>query len=278
MPKSKPTPAPYRAHRQRQRRRILDAARALFDASGIDRVTMAEITATSGLQPSTLYQYFPNKDEIVAALVSELFAHDHPLAQQRMDQARDSLDRIAALFNFLAEDLARNPANARFMAQFDALYARDWPVEKLLAIEARSGLRSFHFLARLIRQGIADGSLRGDLQPSLTLHAVLNAVVGLERRLASLGSKVEQEFAQPVDRLFREALRILLLGLASPRAARRFRSQPAKSIKPPSSLPKKAVRAKQQPSATRPANQPRKPRSQSRAQSRAQSRTTGETR
>ena len=111
---------PYRAHRQRQRRRILDAARALFDAHGIDRVTMAEITATSGLQPSTLYQYFPNKDEIVAALVSELFAHDHRLVQQRMDRTGSALDRIAALFDFLAEELARNPQNARFMAQFEA--------------------------------------------------------------------------------------------------------------------------------------------------------------
>ncbi len=271
---AKSTPAtPYRAHRQRQRQRILDAARSLFDARGIDRVPMAEITSASGLQPSTLYQYFSSKDEIVAALVSEIFAHDNLLVQQRMDQAPDALARIAALFDFLAEDLARNPRNARFMAQFDALYARDWPVEKLLTIEARNGLRSFHFLARLIRQGIADGSLRADLHPTFTLHAVLNAVIGLERRLAALGGKVEQEFGQPIDRLFREALRILLLGLASPRAARRFHSP--QSTKPKSatrakSTGAKATRAKRQSPSNRSANPPRK--------SRPPSRTLGETR
>ena len=62
----------YHAHRERQRRRILDAAWKLFDERGIDRVTMAEITSASGVQPSTMYQYFSNKDDIVWAIVGEL--------------------------------------------------------------------------------------------------------------------------------------------------------------------------------------------------------------
>ncbi len=302
MAKAKSSSArPYLAHRQRQRERILDAARELFDAQGIDRVTMAEITAASGVQPSTLYQYFPSKDEIVAALVSEIFASDSLLIEQRVDSAPDALARIAALFDFLAEDLARSPRNARFMAQFDALYARDWPVERLLAIEASSGLRDFHFLTRLIREGIGDGSLRADLQPAFTLHAVLNAVIGLERRLAAFGGKLETEFGQPIDRLFREALRILLLGMASPRAARCFHSvPPAPSIQPrpagsstpkPRSVPRSEFRPPKsslpsaKPTSSRNAkvhagaNSPRKPhlpRPSARPQS--ASRTAGETR
>ncbi len=302
MAKAKsPYAGAYLAHRQRQRERILDSARELFDARGIDRVTMAEITAASGVQPSTLYKYFPNKDEIVAALVSEIFANDSLLIEQRVGSAPDALARIAALFDFFAEDLARSPRNARFMAQFDALYAREWPVEKLLAMEASSGLRDFHFLTRLIREGVADGSLRADLQPAFTLHAVLNAVIGLERRLAALGGKLETEFGQPIDRLFREALRILLLGMASPRAARRFRfAPPTPSIQQrhaglstpkPRSVPRSEFRPlksslpRAKPTSSRNAkvragaNSPRKPhlpRSSARPQS--ASRTAGETR
>jgi len=50
------------------------------------------------------------------------------------------------------------------------------------------------------------------------MHAVVNAVIGAQRRLASLGNKVEQEYGQAVDRLFRETIRILLLGLRAPEA------------------------------------------------------------
>ena len=52
------------------------------------------------------------------------------------------------------------------------------------------------------------------------MHAVINAVIGAQRRLASLGNRVELEYGQPVDRLFRETIRIILLGLRAtdPRA------------------------------------------------------------
>jgi hypothetical protein len=65
----------------------------------------------------------------------------------------------------------------------------------------------------LIREGIADGSLRSDLDPDLTLHSIVNAVIGAQRRLASLGDRVEKEYGQPIGLLFRETVRIVLLGL-----------------------------------------------------------------
>jgi hypothetical protein len=48
------------------------------------------------------------------------------------------------------------------------------------------------------------------------MHAVMNAVIGAQRRLASLGSKVETEYGKPVDELLRESIRMLLLGLRVP--------------------------------------------------------------
>jgi len=76
--------------------------------------------------------------------------------------------------------------------------------------------RGFELFRALVREGMADGSLRGDLDPDLTLHAVMNAVIAAQRRFASLGAKVEVEYGQPIDRLFRETIRILVLGLRAP--------------------------------------------------------------
>ena len=102
------------------------------------------------------------------------------------------------------------------MAQFDAMYARNWPPERLLALESQINPEGFQYFSKLIREGIADGSLRPDLDPNLTMHAVLNCVIGAQRRLASLGTKVEVEYGQTIDRLFRESIRVILLGLRAP--------------------------------------------------------------
>ena len=228
-------PAPrrtYDSHRERQRHRILGAAETLFDERGIDRVTMADIVSAAGIRASTLYQYFSNKDDVVWAILGDVFADSVVLAKQAMGTGKTALDKITALFEFMADALENDPAKVRFVAQFDAMYARLWPAERLLSLEARISPEGFQSFSALICDGIADRSLRSDLDPDLTMHAVLNAVIGAQRRLASLGSRVELEYGKPIDSLFRETIRIVLFGLRSnepPRAPRSSkRARPAR--------------------------------------------------
>ncbi len=208
---------PYHAHRERQRRRILAAAEELFDIRGIDRVPIADIVAAAGIRASTLYEYFSNKDEIVWTLVEELMRQSSASALEAIEATTGpALAKITALLEAIGNELGDHPQRVRFMAQFDAMYARDWSAERLLALEDRLFPGRFEPLSNLIREGVADGSLRSDLDPDLTMHSVLNALVGAQRRLASLGNRVEQEYGQPIEVLFRETVRILLLGLRAP--------------------------------------------------------------
>jgi AcrR family transcriptional regulator len=216
MPR-KPTKPPsnaYHAHRERQRQRILRAAEKLFDERGIDRTTMAELIAASELRASTIYQYFANKDEIVWAILGEVMEESAARAKQSDKEATTGLERINALLQYMADELATNQARIRFMAQFDAMYARDWPVERLLTLEGQFHDRGFK-------------AFRPDLDPNLTLHAVINAVIGAQRRLASLGQKVELEYGHSIDRLFRETIRIIVFGL---------RAEPATPPNPPPAI------------------------------------------
>ncbi len=203
----------YPAHRERQRNRILDAAEKLFVERGIDRATMGELTVASGIQPSTMYQYFSKKDDIVWAIVARIITRVSTRPELAAMSGKSGLDKIAAFLEYMADELSTQQAQVRFMAQFDAIYARNWPVERLLALEAQTGELLRECFSELIREGIADGSLRSDLDPELTMQAVINAAVGTQRRLASLDKKIELEYGQPIDRLFRETIRVLLLGL-----------------------------------------------------------------
>jgi AcrR family transcriptional regulator len=221
--KTKP-PGTYHLHRERQRRRILDAAKELFDERGIDRTTMADVISASELRPSTMYQYFSKKDDVVWAILAEMMAEDAARAKKSFAGATTGLSKITGLLQYMADELAHNEAKIRFMAQFDAMYARHWPAERLITLEGQFHDQGFKLFRTLVREGIADGSLRSDLDPGLTMHAVINAVIAAQRRFASLGKKVELEYGQPIDRLFRETIRIILSGLRA--------SEPAKPAEP----------------------------------------------
>jgi AcrR family transcriptional regulator len=223
--KKRKSPSTYPAHRERQRKRILDAAEKLFIERGIDRVSMAELTAASGLQPSTMYQYFSNKDNIVWAIVGNIMARVNARSMEAEASAQSALDKVKALLEYMAEELSNQRPHVCFMAQFDAMYARDWPVDRLLRLEAENTNMGSEVFRKLIREGMADGSLRSDLDPDLTMHAIVNAAIGTQRRLASLGNKVELEYGQSIDRLFRETIRVIVLGL---RAGGSSRNEPAK--------------------------------------------------
>ena len=230
MTKTPPAaPKTYHLHRTRQRRRILDAAAKLFDRQGISQTTMAEVMTASGLRASTLYEYFSTKDDIVWELFSEVLEEHAASAAKSMEGAPNGLGKIIALLRFMAEELVQHPARVRFMAQFDAMYARNWPVERLLTTEGRFNADGFKAFAILIGEGIADGSLRPDLDPELTLHAVINAVIGAQRRFASLGQKVELEYGHSIGTLFDETIRIVILGLSSTTEAQP--SHPARRAK-----------------------------------------------
>jgi hypothetical protein len=152
----------------------------------------------------------------VWAIVADVFTDAAARATQAMDAADTALAKISALLNFMADGLANDLSKVRFMAEFDAMYARHWSPERLLSLEAQVSPGGLRYFSDLIRDGIRDGSLRPDLDPDLTMHAVINAVIGAQRRLASLGSRVEVEYGHPINRLFCETIRIILLGLRAP--------------------------------------------------------------
>ena len=68
-PQLRPRKAPRQPRAAETRARILDAARATFEAHGYSHGSTNRIAAAAGLSVGSLYQYFPNKDAILVELV-----------------------------------------------------------------------------------------------------------------------------------------------------------------------------------------------------------------
>ena len=65
--------------KERTRRRILDAAAALFRSTGFENTTTRDIAREAGIATGTLFNYFATKEAIVTALVID--AHAGPTRQ-----------------------------------------------------------------------------------------------------------------------------------------------------------------------------------------------------
>lgn len=73
MTPDEPTDKPLRADAERNRERILDAARAAFAEDGLD-VGLHEIARRAGVGVGTVYRRFPDKDTLVEALFEDSIA------------------------------------------------------------------------------------------------------------------------------------------------------------------------------------------------------------
>jgi AcrR family transcriptional regulator len=93
-----PEEKPLRADAERNRRRLLEAAEALFCERGLE-VGVGEIAQRAGVGRGTLFRNFPSKEHLIAAIVAERM-HD---AARRGTELLDADDPGEALFRFLDE-------------------------------------------------------------------------------------------------------------------------------------------------------------------------------
>lgn len=186
-------PRPLRRDAERNRRRILDAAAAVFAERGL-AVTMDDIAHRAGVGVGTVYRRFPDKEELIDALF---------------------VDRIEAIAALAEQGLAHEDpweGLVWFMEQGLLEQARDRGLKELLFGAARGRGPTAHARDRLapivtamFERARASGQLRDDIEGVDTpvLHLMLGAVLDFSR-------EVEPE-------LWRRFLAIVLDGLRARR-------------------------------------------------------------
>ena len=153
-----------------KRRRILAAGISLFGQKGFHEARIAEIAAAAGVAEGTVYLYFRNKEDLLAAVFDD--SMDEVLAKGReiagsAAPARERLEGLLGLhLSFLASD--------RSLASVFQIELRR--SARLVERFSRSKLVGyFRILERVLRDGIARGEFRGDLDPRLAVRILFGA-------------------------------------------------------------------------------------------------------
>jgi AcrR family transcriptional regulator len=160
---SEATTRPLRADARRNLDALLEAAMAVFAASGVD-APVREIAAKAGVGVGTVYRHFPQRSDLVAAV----FRHE--------------VDACADAATLLAAEHAPGEALALWMQRYVDFIA----AKRGLAAALYSGNPAFEPLPAYFRERLkpafrtllaaaaAAGEVRADVDPGDLLNAVAN--------------------------------------------------------------------------------------------------------
>jgi len=176
---------------EKLRRRVIEEADSMFFRTGFSSVTMDELAARLGMSKKTLYRLFQSKEDLLRAvmlrIVNEVEATTDAVFEDPNLSFLEKLHTVFSLIGFyvmrlrqpVLDDIRRNAMDV--WEEFDA-----WRQQRVLGK-----------FGGLIRQGIAEGFIRKDLDPQLLtiIHATLIRRVMNPETLAELPLSASQTFA-----------------------------------------------------------------------------------
>ncbi|WP_030559995.1 TetR/AcrR family transcriptional regulator [Streptomyces aureocirculatus] len=172
-------PAVLRADARRNRERVLEAAREVFAAQGVD-APISAVARRAGVGVATLYRRFPTR----TALVTAAYAEQLDLCAAAFDEALADPDPGRGLYTLLEKVCATQAVDRGFapvfMDRFTDSLAHD--PERACAEER---------VAHLVRRARESGQLRADFdQADITLLLVASSgLAGQPRDIALAASR-----------------------------------------------------------------------------------------
>jgi len=190
MPRSVPVDAlrprkrPVQARSRETQRVILAAAARVFATAGYAAATTNHIAEHAGVSIGSLYEYFPNKDALLVALLEE--------------HLREGEAILAGHADFFADGADLRRVVRRFVRAFVDLHAHDRALHRVLFEEAPLPPRVRRRLGALERDAAerVEGWLRAHpgvtrRDPALAAAVVVQTVEGLTHKLVVHGDRDE---------------------------------------------------------------------------------------
>jgi AcrR family transcriptional regulator len=162
---------PLRADAERNRQRLLTAARELFATRGLD-VTLDDIARHAGVGTGTAYRRFPNKDALIEALMADRIYEIGAAARDSLEEP----DPWRALAGFFEKAMALQAADRGLK---DILWSSGHGREQVK--HARRAIAGP--VTQLVRRAVDAGAVRADMGTSDVplINFMLSSVVDFSR-------------------------------------------------------------------------------------------------
>ena len=173
---------------------ICIAGRKHFLQYGFLKAEMKKIADDAHIYRSTLYRYFPKKENLAFLVVNQLLFELSAQSHAQVDRTRNGYEQMCQFVKAYQRILTENPAYLRLFSDFDstqAELAKQHLEESAQYAEDR--VADIDSMAHYVKLGIEDGSIRSDTQPVLFTLEVFNAMFGIAQRVIGNGDIFYQQ-------------------------------------------------------------------------------------
>jgi AcrR family transcriptional regulator len=159
------------------RHQILDAAREIFAAEGVEALTMRRVAERIEYSPTTIYLHFKDKAELVQAICDETFAGLIKRLEELAKKHKNPFDYLDAGLRAYVDFGLKHPSH--YWVTFVV-----GPPSVAYEYEGSSGQRAFEFLRGTVRACIDAGLMRKvDVDATaqmlwMTVHGLVAQLVG----------------------------------------------------------------------------------------------------
>ncbi|MFD0717375.1 TetR/AcrR family transcriptional regulator [Paenibacillus sp. GCM10027626] len=151
-------------------KQILSVSLSLFLEKGYERTSIQDIAdGLGGLTKGAIYHHFKSKEEIMAAVLQQLYnAVEHRLASVRDNKELNGLEKLRQIIRV---SLNHDPAQLKMMSAAPNLLKNP----KILAAQLQSVIEGAvpDYIQPIIEQGISDGSIKTEFPKELSETVML---------------------------------------------------------------------------------------------------------
>ena len=165
------------AREEATRQRILKAAREVFIDKGLDRASIDDVVAACGLSVGAIYNYFPNKDELIRQSIDSAVRDESAAVLADMQAAGSASERLERAIRGWWKYTIEVPGGPTFLAQAWGASSRQPLIRDLMARRFERGVT---VTSMFLRECIDRGELPADLDVDTfarTLNTLLNGMV-----------------------------------------------------------------------------------------------------
>ncbi len=191
-----------RREREKERRRndILDAAEKVFFSRGFNVATMDEIAEQAELSKGTLYLYFKSKEELYLGISQRAMQLLVDLFNSAVESQSTGVEKIRAIGEAYYRYSQEHSEYFSTIVHYELTQLAEMEENDLFLQCHRLGQQVMQPVAEAIRIGVADGSIRADLDPMKTAFLLQGLSNGVIQLIAREGEHIRQlELFNPED-------------------------------------------------------------------------------
>ena len=171
-------------HRKKREELILSAAGKLFHEKGFLETTISDIAGECELTNGAIYLYYRNKDELVVKVMTGISESLGNLLEAEAGTSfkNNGHSRLHKLLKVYSRTFREFRSYHRLDAQFNLMFRTSYPETPLLEDYFKANKRVLDVVTEAVSAGLADGSVKSELNAERTAGLLLEFAEQLCRK------------------------------------------------------------------------------------------------